>query len=86
MNLIDNAIVLEDYATNPPSLSDRARFGFGNGQLLIGAAGRLSEEKGFHHLIDAVGKLVREGLPLGLLIAGEGHLKEQLQQQIDDLE
>ncbi|MFN8709790.1 MAG: glycosyltransferase family 4 protein [Planctomyces sp.] len=86
VNLIDNAIVLEDYATNPPSLSDRARFGFGNGQLLIGAAGRLSEEKGFHHLIDAVGKLVREGLPLGLLIAGEGHLKEQLQQQIDDLE
>jgi glycosyltransferase involved in cell wall biosynthesis len=81
VNLIDNAIVLEDYSTSPPSLTDRARFGFGNGQLLIGAAGRLSEEKGFHHLIDAVGKFVREGLPLGLLIAGEGHLKEQLQKQ-----
>jgi glycosyltransferase involved in cell wall biosynthesis len=84
VKLIDNAIVLEDYSTAPPTLSDRGHFGFGSGQILLGAAGRLSEEKGFHHLIDAVGRLIREGFPVGLMIAGEGHLRDALQQQIQD--
>jgi glycosyltransferase involved in cell wall biosynthesis len=48
--------------------------------------GRLSEEKGFHHLISVAGQLAEEGLPVGLVIAGEGHLREQLQAQINELE
>ncbi len=83
LRLIDNAIVESDYETTPPRLTERARFGFGNDQILLGACGRLSEEKGFHHLIDAVNRLVSDGQPVGLLIAGEGHLKHELQQQID---
>ena len=86
LNQIDNAIVLEDYSTAPPTLADKARFGFDSQRFLIGAVGRLSEEKGFHHLIEVVGRLVRDGHPVGLIIAGEGHLREQLQQQINDLD
>jgi glycosyltransferase involved in cell wall biosynthesis len=86
LSLIDNAIVETDYNTAPPELSERARFGFGTGQILLGAVGRLSEEKGFHHLINAVSSLVSKGHPIGLLIAGEGHLKETLQQQINQLD
>ncbi|MBL8817478.1 MAG: glycosyltransferase family 4 protein [Planctomyces sp.] len=83
LQLIDNAIVLDDYSTQPPTLKDRMKFGFDSGITVIGAAGRLSEEKGFHHLIDAVARLIRDGHQVGLVIAGEGHLREQLQQQID---
>jgi glycosyltransferase involved in cell wall biosynthesis len=86
LQLIDNAIVLDDYSTAPPSLKDRAKFGFDSGVTLIGAAGRLSEEKGFHHLIDAVARLIRDGHRIGLVIAGEGHLRDQLQQQINQHE
>lgn len=85
LHQIDNAIVLEDYCTEPPTPVEKARFGFEGRRFMIGAAGRLSEEKGFHHLINAVAKLVHAGHPIGLVIAGEGHLRDQLQRQIDEL-
>ncbi len=83
---IDNAIVLDDYPTAPPTLEDKARFGFHSQQVLIGAVGRLSEEKGFHHLINVISRLVEEKRQVGLVIAGEGHLREQLQNQINQLD
>ena len=43
----------------------------------------MSEEKGFDLLIAAVGRLVRDGFDVGLLIAGEGHLAAALQDQVD---
>lgn len=86
LQLIDNAIVLEDYAGLQTTTSDRARLGFDSGTIVLGAVGRLSEEKGFHHLIDAVSRLIREGHRVGLVIAGEGHLRQQLQSQIDELQ
>jgi glycosyltransferase involved in cell wall biosynthesis len=86
LHQIDNAIVLDDYSTAAPELQDKARFGFDSQRFLIGAVGRLSEEKGFHHLINAVSRLILDGHSIGLIIAGEGHLREQLQQQICDLD
>ena len=86
LHQIDNAIVLDDYSPAPPTLIDKARFGFDSQRFLVGAVGRLSEEKGFHHLINAVGKLIQAGHRIGLVVAGEGHLRDQLQQQINDLE
>jgi glycosyltransferase involved in cell wall biosynthesis len=86
LHQIDNAIVLEDYSTAAPTLTDKARFGFDSQQLLVGAVGRLSEEKGFHHLINVVARLLADGHAVGLIIAGEGHLREQLQQQINELD
>lgn len=86
VSLIDNAIVVEDYDPSPPTTQERRRFGFSDDYVLLGAAGRLSEEKGFHHLINAVAQLTDDGHQVGLIIAGEGHLKDQLQQQIDALE
>jgi glycosyltransferase involved in cell wall biosynthesis len=85
VSVIDNAIVVEDYDPTPPEASERDAFSCGQHDVVLGAVGRLSEEKGFRHLICAVARLVREGQRVGLLIAGEGHLKEQLQQQIVQL-
>lgn len=84
LHLIDNAIVADDYDMSSSTESERARFGATGGRILLGACGRLSEEKGFDLLITAVTQLVNEGFDVGLVIAGEGHLKEQLQQQIDE--
>lgn len=51
---------------------------------IIGAAGRLSPEKGFDVLIDACRSLlVEDKLDLGVVLFGDGFLRDQLQQQID---
>lgn len=86
LSLIDNAIVVDDYDPSLPEFQERRKFGFDDQQVLLGAVGRLSEEKGFHHLIDVARRLIVEGQRIGLLIAGEGHLKETLQKQIDKAE
>jgi len=58
-------------------------------KLIVGAAGRLSPEKGFDILVAAAHQLLqkkKEGMELeiGLVIFGEGFLREPLQKQIDD--
>lgn len=85
LHLIDNAIVADDYDTSPATASERSEFKAPPGRILLGACGRLSEEKGFNHLINAVAQLAKEGFDIGLVIAGEGHLKEELQQRINEL-
>ena len=82
LTLIDNAIVVDDYDPAPATPAERVSFGFSDDRIILGAVGRLSEEKGFGHLISAVGRLVSDGQNVGLLIAGEGHLKGTLEQQI----
>lgn len=47
--------------------------------LRIGAMGRLSEEKGFALLVEAVERLIGEGHDLELEIAGEGELAQELE-------
>jgi glycosyltransferase involved in cell wall biosynthesis len=86
LTLVDNAIVHTDYKTSAATATEKARFGFSPDQVLLGAVGRLSEEKGFDKLLDAVSRLVDEGHNVGLVIAGEGHLKDALQDQIERLE
>jgi len=49
---------------------------------LIGAAGRLSPEKGFRHLIDAAARVVQTYPHAGFLLFGDGPLHESLAQQI----
>lgn len=85
LTLIDNAIVLEDYDPSPSTTAEKQAFGFLPETILLGAVGRLSEEKGFDRLIDAVARIIGDGHNVGLVIAGEGHLRETLQDQIDSL-
>jgi glycosyltransferase involved in cell wall biosynthesis len=72
--LIENAIDTETFrrrSTRPAT-----------GRLTIGAVGRLSEEKGFELLIEAVERLVAKGHDLALAIAGEGDLRDRLAARI----
>lgn len=84
LSLIDNAIVVDDYDPTPASAEERRRFGFGPDHVVLGACGRLSDEKGFDLLINAVAQFVRNGQKVALVIAGEGHLREQLQNHINE--
>ncbi|MDZ4771496.1 MAG: glycosyltransferase [Planctomycetota bacterium] len=74
---IDNAIDTQEFKRTraPAECPLRAR----KGSILVGAVGRLSEEKGFELLIEAVERCVERGLDLELWIAGEGDQQEKLE-------
>lgn len=75
LTLIENAIDPDEFR-RPAATRPR-----GN-RLLVGAVGRLSEEKGFHLLIEAVETAVDRGADLELAIAGEGDQEERLRARI----
>jgi glycosyltransferase involved in cell wall biosynthesis len=94
-----NRVTVIHNAINPLRFSDLSDFSyrqqlqeffgttrFGTApKLIIGAAGRLSPEKGFDILVEAV-RLVAEETPelsFGIVLFGEGFLRESLQKQID---
>jgi len=74
LNLIENAIDTDVFRRRSPRREV--------GTLRIGAVGRLSEEKGFDLLIEAVERLIDEGCDLELAIAGEGDQESALAARI----
>lgn len=54
-----------------------------NDEIIIGNAGRLTEQKGQNYLIEMAKILKSEGLNFKLYIAGEGELKSSLQEEIN---
>jgi glycosyltransferase involved in cell wall biosynthesis len=83
--LIENAIDLEQYARQLSVGEAKRKFGFPPERLVIGAVGRLSEEKGFDHLIRATAELLKAGFDLSLLIVGEGDHEPYLRSLIGEL-
>jgi glycosyltransferase involved in cell wall biosynthesis len=53
-------------------------------EIVIGNAGRLTEQKGQKYLIEMAKLLKRDGVNFKILIAGEGELRESLQKKIDE--
>jgi glycosyltransferase involved in cell wall biosynthesis len=53
-------------------------------ELIIGNAGRLTEQKGQKYLIELGKVLKAEGVKFKILIAGEGELRESLQKMIEE--
>ena len=87
ITVIRNSIRTERFNSEPdPAYRQNLESMFKNPpKFILGDAGRLSPEKGFDILIDSVSKIVKKGISVGLVIFGEGFLREQLQKQIDDL-
>ena len=83
--LLENGIDLIDFHRRLSTSEAKREWGFNPDRRLIGAAGRLSSEKGFDLLIQAVDRLISAGLEVELAIAGEGVEKESLQQLIREL-
>jgi glycosyltransferase involved in cell wall biosynthesis len=82
--LLENGIDLDEYRRQRSTAEAKARLGLTK-RFVVGAAGRLSEEKGFDLLIRAADRLTRDGLDLTLLIIGEGPQREALQGLIERL-
>ncbi len=81
LTLIENGIDTEAYRRRRAA-RDSSRRAASRDRLVIGAVGRLSEEKGFHLLIEAVERALDGGAPFELWIAGEGDQKDRLAAQI----
>lgn len=54
-------------------------------EILIGTAGRLTEQKGQKYLLEAVSVLVAKGHNVRILLAGTGPLEDDLKQQAETL-
>jgi glycosyltransferase involved in cell wall biosynthesis len=80
--MIPNAIDAEAFQRRTEKGEAKRRFGIAGDRIVVGAVGRLSAEKGFDLLLRAVDRLISEGLPLELVIAGEGPAREELEKVV----
>jgi glycosyltransferase involved in cell wall biosynthesis len=80
--LIENAIDTEEFQRRMDRAECKRRLGLPVERIAIGAVGRLSAEKGFDLLIEAVGRLVRAGCDVGLAIVGDGDEEPRLRAMI----
>lgn len=53
--------------------------------FIVGTIGRLSDYKGFHHLIEAFSRLTQQFEDMKLLIIGEGAERNRLEQMVKEL-
>jgi glycosyltransferase involved in cell wall biosynthesis len=83
--LIDNAIDTEQFRRSAAPNAAKESIGWPGARLLVGGAGRLSPEKGFDDLIRSVRDLVNRGLDVGLVIAGDGSERSNLERIVRDL-
>lgn len=83
--LLENAIDAADYVRRRSIPEAKTQFGLPLHGLVIGAVGRLSAEKGFDTLIRSIRDLVRRGLDVRLLIAGEGGERPKLERLAREL-
>lgn len=70
--------------TSKPIDKSRKMYEKKDGELIIGNAGRLTEQKGQKYLIELAKLLKADGLNFKILIAGEGELHGALQKSIDE--
>jgi glycosyltransferase involved in cell wall biosynthesis len=72
---------------NPPlsRKEARERLGLSAGGLVIGAVGRIEEQKGHTHLLAALPELQRQIPGLVVLLVGEGRRREDLRRQVRGL-
>ena len=76
ISIIYNGVNLERFTPRPGTLRSKR-----NGEIILGCAGRLSEEKGHIHLLDLMNELSGGPRAFKLLLAGEGRLMNNLQRR-----
>jgi glycosyltransferase involved in cell wall biosynthesis len=83
--LIENAIDSNQFRRSTDVATVKRRLGIPAERYVIGAVGRLSEEKGFDVLIQSVDQLLKRGFDVELRIVGEGDEARALQRLISSL-
>jgi glycosyltransferase involved in cell wall biosynthesis len=83
--VIRNAIRAERFDNPDPAYRERLLRLFPHPpRRVVGAAGRLSPEKGFGVLIEAARRVLAEDHEAGIVLFGDGALREALTRQIED--
>lgn len=82
--VIENGVDVDHYQATDAS-AVRAELGYAPQTVVVGGVGRLSKEKGFHHLIESVAQLRASGLPVSLMLAGDGPDRLSLEQRARSL-
>ena len=83
ISVIRNAVCMDRFDSPQPEYRDRLRRFFPHPPAkIVGAAGRLSPEKGFDVLIDAAATVVQRDASAGFVLFGEGRLHASLSQAI----
>jgi glycosyltransferase involved in cell wall biosynthesis len=83
VHVIRNAVALDRFAAPDPEFRREIEGYFHSPRSrLIGAAGRLSPEKGFQKLVEAAALMIAKDPRLGFVIFGEGPLRGELTQLI----
>ncbi len=86
LSVIANAIDPDRFTDLDPRYRDRlARFFRPKRERIVGAAGRLSPEKGFDVLVDAIALAREQESDVGFVIFGDGPCRAELQHQIASL-
>ena len=67
-----------------PATRDEARkkLGLPANRFYVGTVGRLEEQKGQRHLVNAIARLRREGMEVSLILIGSGREEEHLRDQV----
>jgi glycosyltransferase involved in cell wall biosynthesis len=81
--LMPYGIPLDELDTPLSREAARARLGVSG--LVVGAVGRLEEQKGHTYLLAALPQVLREVPDLTVLLVGDGRLREELRRQAADL-
>jgi glycosyltransferase involved in cell wall biosynthesis len=83
LSVIHNAIRTDRFDDPDPSCREALQRYFSSPRrLIVGAAGRLSPEKGFAVLVDAAAIVLRQVPDAGFVVFGEGPLADDLTRQI----
>lgn len=89
MARLPNSIDLDRVATSLSPAAAKQQLGFGSADLVIATVGRMEEQKGHAFLLDAFARLRQmpelDGMPLRLLVVGDGRLKAATEQRAAEL-
>ena len=83
LHLVHNAIDTTHFRRQYETRTAKEKLQANPDRFLIGSVGRLSKEKGFDRLIQAVAELQQQGFPVDLWIAGDGPERSRLSDTID---
>lgn len=83
--LLENGIDPMRYSRSQTTSEAKRRLGLPEGGLVVGAVGRLEEEKGFDILLQAVHAVQQRGLDVRLIVVGEGSERVRLERLAAEL-
>jgi glycosyltransferase involved in cell wall biosynthesis len=87
ISVIENGIDLDAYRGQEAmdTRAYRRSLGLGERSFVVGTIGRLTEQKGQVYFLEAAQTLLRSGIPVEFLVAGDGPLRNGLLQQAEQM-